>query len=359
MPIGARVLKTGFGVTLALIICQLLNIESASSFAAITVVINMQPSVNKTVRNAWKLIKINVVAVSIATFFGFFHWNNPLIIGTAVILIIIIANHYGWKKEIPQGIVSIIFIMDAPTNQFLIHAATRSLSIFIGLGIALVINRILVPPRYKEILIEKLQTLFADSSAYFFQSIRSFVEITYMTEYTKTDVQDLEKRIEEILQIHEHAREEFAAGDNALLVEKMIEICQGFVERGQNIEEMTYQRLKRRLSPDSPLQSPDEISPSFKRLLDFLLLGNEQLVTLTQEIFKNLNTPHSSILPQTDHQEYWAQFNEAMEQWQSEVSGVFYLRAMMEVAVVTTEMRWASRRLKRIYSIGSFTQSEF
>lgn len=357
MPIGARVLKTGIGVTLALIICQVLNIESASSFAAITVVINMQPSVNKTMRNGWTLIKINVVSVLIATFFGFFHWNNPFIIGLAVILIIMITNHYGWKKVIPQGIVSIIFIMDAPADQFLMHAATRSFSIFIGLGIALLTNRILVPPRYKEILNEKLQSLFADSSAYFFQSIHSFAEATDMKTYIKTDVQVLEKRIEEILQIHEHAREEFAAEDNALLVEKMIEICQGFLERGQNIEEMTHQRLKRRLAPDSPLKSPDEISPSFKHLLNMLLLGNDQLVSLTAEIFKNLNKPHSSTLPQTDHQEYWAQFNEAMEQWQSEVSGVFYLRAMMEVAVVTTEMRWASRRLKRIYSIGSFTQS--
>lgn len=352
ITIGARVLKTGIGVTITLLICQALQIEPAT-FAAITVVVNMLPSVNKALTDAWEQIRVHLLGVILATILGVFHWNNPFGVGLAVILIIMIANRLGWQGAITPGIVSIIFILDAPPEQFLMHAGSRSISIFIGLGVALITNRVLAPPRYKNLLLEKLQALFLESSAYFIQSMRAFVQATYMKDYEKTNIEDLEAQIEEILEIHEHARDEFLPGENAHLIEKLIELCQGFVERGQNIEEMTYQRVKRRLSPDSPLMF-QEISPAFQNLLDVLLLGDDQLEALTRLIFENLYNPHSSMIPKADNLDYWDQFDQAMADWQSEVSGVFYLRAMMEVAVVATEMRWAARRLKRIYNLGSF-----
>ncbi|MEA4902080.1 FUSC family protein [Desulfitobacterium sp.] len=354
--IGARVLKTGIGVTIALVICEALKIVP-STFAAITVVVNMLPSVNKALTDAWSQIRVHLLGVILATFLGILHWNNPFGIGVAVILIIMIANRLGWAGTVTPGIVSIIFILDAPPEQFLMHAATRSLSIFIGLGVALVTNRVLAPPRYKKLLLEKLQNLFHDSSAYFIESVRSFVQATYLKEYEKTNIVDLETRVEEILGLHEHARDEFLPEENTYLVEKLIEICQGFVERGQNIEDMTYQRVKRRLSPDSPLMF-QEISPAFQNLLDILLLGDKRLEALTYQISDNLYKLHSSMISKSDDLEYWAKFDEAMATWQGEVSGVFYLRAMMEVAVVATEMRWAARRLKRIYNLGSFKKAE-
>lgn len=352
IPIGARVLKTGIGVTIALVICEALQIVPAT-FAAITVVVNMLPSVNKALSDAWEQIRVHLLGVILATVLGIFHFTNPLGIGLAVILIIMIANRLGWAGTITPGIVSIIFILDAPPEQFLMHAGTRSMSIFIGLAVALIINRVLAPPHYKKILLEKLRALFLDSSAYFIQSMRAFVQATYMKDYEKIDIEELEARIVEILEIHEHAREEFLPGENAHLVEKLIEICQGFVERGQNIEEMTFQRVKRRLSPDSPLMF-QEIAPAFQNLLDILLLGDERLEVLTRDIFENLYILHPAKISKSDDLDYWAQFDEAMAVWQSEVSGVFFLRAMMEVAVVATEMRWAARRLKRIYNLGSF-----
>lgn len=355
VPIGARVLKTGIGVAIALALCEAFQIVPAT-FAAITVVVNMLPSVNKALTDAWEQIRVHLMGVILATILGVFHFNNPLGIGLAVILIIMIANRLGWEGTITPGIVSIIFILDAPPEQFIMHAGTRSLSIFIGLGVALIINSVLAPPRYKKALLEKLQTLFLDSSAYFIQSMRAFVQGTYMKEYKKTNVEDLEARMEEILEIHEHARGEFLPGENAHLVEKLIEICQGFVERGQNIEEMTYQRVKRRLSPESPLMF-QEITPAFQDLLNVLHIGDDQLEVLTRQISENLHKPHSNLIPKADNLEYWDRFDQAMAVWQSEVSGVFYLRAMMEVAVVATEMRWAARRLKRIYNLGSFKKA--
>ena len=57
-----------------------------------------------------------------------------------------------------------------------------------------------------------------------------------------------------------------------------------------------------------------------------------------------------------DDIEYWAEFDQVMDSWQRTVSGIFYLRAMMEIAVVATEMRWAGRRMKAFYDLGPFNR---
>ena len=93
---GPRILKTGLGVTIVLILCEAFGVESAS-FAAITVVINMQPSVSKALNNAWEQISINLVAILLAIGLGLTVGSNPYIIGLAVILMIALVNRIGWR----------------------------------------------------------------------------------------------------------------------------------------------------------------------------------------------------------------------------------------------------------------------
>lgn len=135
-------------------------------------------------------------------------------------------------------------------------------------------------------------------------------------------------------------------------MERLIELSRGFIERGENIEEMTRQRVKRRQAADSPLQSGDEISREFQGVLEVILVGKNRLVNLRDKVQLSLTQSHESI-PTALDTEYWSQFDLAMDQWQRTVSGVFFLRAMMEVAVVATEMRWASKRMKSIYNLNS------
>jgi uncharacterized membrane protein YgaE (UPF0421/DUF939 family) len=311
----------------------------------------MQPSVTKALSNAWEQISIHLVSVALAVVLGLLLGNNPFVIGLAVILVIALANRLGWGG-ITLGIVSIIFVLDAPPDQFLMHAVTRSLSIFIGLVVALTINRFLAPPRYKKAFKETLFSLFHDSSVFFHKSIEHFVESTPLNEYEKAKPTELEARLEHVMELYENARDEFNSKDKALVMERLIELSRGFIERGENIEEMTRQRVKRRQAADSPLQSGDEISREFQGVLEVILVGKNRLVNLRDKVQLSLTQSHESI-PTALDTEYWSQFDLAMDQWQRTVSGVFFLRAMMEVAVVATEMRWASKRMKSIYNLNS------
>lgn len=351
MVIGARVIKTGIAVTLAMFLCKILHIEPAV-FAAISVVVNMQPSVRKALHNAWEQAGVHLLSVGLAIVLGLTLGTSPIVNGLGVVLIILLCNRLGWSGGITVGVVSIVFVLDSPVEQFLFHAGIRSLAVFIGLGVALLVNRILLPPEYKAKLLTELEFLFRDASNYFLDRIITFISSASMPFFVAEQPVNLLQRLDMVTDLYEHAREEFAERDNALLVERTLEICRGFIERGQNIGEMTALRVKRRNAPDSPL--PDEgVSSDYQTILDILLDGERKLGLWARKASIGLTEFHAPEKAGED-KEYWADFDHAMDTWQSKVSGVFYLRAMMEIAVVATEMRWAARRMKKLYDLGSF-----
>lgn len=351
MYIGARVLKTGIAVTLAMYLSTMFHIEPAI-FAAISVVVNMQPSVRKSLRNAWEQVGVHILSVVLAMLLGLTLGPNPVVIGLAVILVILLCNRLGWSGGITLGVVSIVFVLGSPTDQFLLHAGMRSLAVLLGLGVALIVNRILLPPEHKEKLFSELELLFRDTSTYFLDSIITFVSSASLAGFALEQPSNLLQRLDGVMNLHEHGREEFTQQDNALLVERTIEICRGFIERGQNIGEMTAQRVQRRNSPDSPLPG-EGVSAEYQAILDVVLEGERKLGFWAHKVSIGLTQPHAPEKAR-EETEYWAAFDHTLDAWQSKVSGVFYLRAMMEIAVVATEMRWAGRRMKSLYDLGTF-----
>ena len=351
MFVGARILKTGIAVALAMYLCKLLHI-GPNIFAAISVVVNMQPSVRKALHNAWEQVGVHLLSIVLAILMGLTLGTSPMVTGLAVILIILLCNRLGWSGGITVGVVTIVFILDSPVEGFLTNAGVRSLAVFLGLVVALVVNRILLPPEHKEKLIYELERLFRDASTYFSDRLITFISSASLKSFIAEPPLELLERLEGAMDLFEHAREELTERDNALLVERGLEICRGFIERGQNIGEMTAQRVQRLNAPDSPLPE-NRMSSEFQAMLDVLLNGERKLGIWTRKVSAGFKQPHAAEKVGEDT-EYWAQFDHVMDSWQRTVSGVFYLRAMMEIAVVATEMRWAGRRMKALYDLGSF-----
>ncbi len=348
MFIGARTIKTGIAVTTTLLICKIFSIEPAS-FAAITAVVNMQPSVSKSLNNAWEQIGVHLLAATLSLIIGLLFGTNPITIGLGVIILILLCNRIGWSGGIVLGIVSIIFILDSPPETFLTHALARTVSIFVGVGVALLINRVLAPPRYKTRLLGTLHSLFLLTSAYFLESLRAFIEAGNVTSFQKPDPQELNDLLEEVITLNESARDEITVSDNPRLIERRLEICRGFIERGQIINGMTAQRVKRRQKSYS-VQELHEINAEFQGVLDVLLAGKEKLAGLINTLSISANQNRNSQLYQEDIL-YWETFDNAIDEWNRKVSGVFYLRALMEVSVVATELHWAERRTKGLLTL--------
>ncbi|AFQ42843.1 FUSC family protein [Desulfosporosinus meridiei] len=341
MVIGARTIKTGLAVATALFICRAFNIEPAS-FAAISAVVNMQPSFSKSLNNAWEQISIHLLAVVFSLVMGLLLGTNPIIIGSTVIFLILVCNRLGWSGGMVMGIVSIIFILDSPRETFLTHALYRSLSIFVGLGVALFINRILAPPRYKSKLMNDLNTLVHVTSRYFLESLYAFIHAGDLTYYQKPDPAEQKNLLDEVTSLYEHAREEITPEEHPHFIERLLEICRGFIERGESINQMTDQRVARRRETYTPAEL-HEITLEFQEILGVLSMGYEKLDELIISLTLGIRGKKSTGTYVEDIA-YWELFDQAIDNWNRKVNGVFYLRALMEVSVVATELRWANRR---------------
>ena len=348
MVIGARTIKTGIAVTTSFLLCKVFRIEPAV-FAALTAVVNMQPSVSKSLKNAWQQIGVHLLGVALSLIIGLLFGANPITIGLGVIILILLCNRIGWSGGILLGIVSIIFILDSPPEAFLTHALSRTLSIFLGLGVALLINRVLAPPRYKTKLLIALRSLCRLTSAYFLESLHTFIQAGNLTSFQAPNPQELTNLLEEVNVLNDHAREEMTITDNPTLIERRLEICRGFIERGQSINAMTSQRVKRRQKAHSA-QELQEINAEFQGVLDVLSAGKEKLAELINTLNIRIDQKQSSGL-YGDDIVYWDTFDKAIDEWNRKVSGVFYLRALMEVSVVATEMHWADRRAKALLNL--------
>jgi len=348
MVIGARTIKTGIAVTTSFLLCKVFHIEPAV-FAALTAVVNMQPSVSKSLKNAWQQIGVHLLGVALSLIIGLLFGTNPMTIGLGVIILILLCNRIGWSGGILLGIVSIIFILDSPPEAFLTHALSRTLSIFLGLGVALLINRVLAPPRYKTKLLSALHSLCLLTSAYFLESLHTFIQAGNLTSYQKPDPQELTNLLEEVNALNDHAREEITIADNPPLIERRLEICRGFIERGQSINVMTSQRVKRRQKAHSAREL-QEINAEFHGVLDVLSVGREKLDGLINTLIISVERNKSAGLYAEDIL-YWETFDKAVDEWNRKVSGVFYLRALMEVSVVATEMHWAGRRTRAMLNL--------
>ncbi|ADY57372.1 protein of unknown function DUF939 [Syntrophobotulus glycolicus DSM 8271] len=350
MFIGARIIKTGLAITLTIFICKYLHVE-AVLFATATAAVNMQPTVNKSIRNAWEQVAVHVIGIIIAVGFGLTLGTGPFIIGLAVIVMLTITTSLKLAQNLDLGALAVILILESSPDHFLADVQLHASAIFIGLGVALLVNRILAPPKFKKQLNEELYTIFQETSIYFLGSLNSFVNSHSLESYTLREPVELKAKLERVMQTYEHAREEFTEKDNPLFFERMLEVNRGFIERGMSINEMTCQRVKRRLAPDSPLQIR-EVSPEFTQVLHALSVGETRLAQLVRDMVNGMREG-LYFGSYEDCDEYWMMFDQALDEWQTTVKGVFYLRALMEISVVATEMRWAHRRMRSLHEIRS------
>ncbi|RXT08079.1 aromatic acid exporter family protein [Ammoniphilus sp. CFH 90114] len=144
---GRRTIKTAISVMASLFIANLLGLEPAV-FAAVAAALSIQPTNKRSMRYAVEQVQANVagalIGVIIAVFFGVHLYTVAL----AIIIVITLTNLFKWKDSIPLSIVTVIFIMEAPTEDFLYFSWNRFMITFVGVAVSGVINTVLLPPKY-------------------------------------------------------------------------------------------------------------------------------------------------------------------------------------------------------------------
>ncbi|OLN22444.1 hypothetical protein BTO30_09015 [Domibacillus antri] len=244
MTLGPRVLKTGIAVALALYICFILNLEPAV-FAGVAAVFTVQPSIYRTWKHILDQMLTNTMGAAIALFSIYLLGDNPIIIGLIMMLVISLSLKMKMESTIPLTLVTVLAIMSAPGNEDLFFTLNRFLIILVGIGSALLVNLLILPPKYKKNYLDKVQSIFQNMSLLLRTAVSNEMTETSFQEHSKTLREDIQK-LEEQYKIFDEERGKMAKlrpldVREIVVFKQMLKTLQQGEEVLENIEEHYFQ----------------------------------------------------------------------------------------------------------------------
>lgn len=148
--IGMRNIKTGLAVFVCVVISRLLKLEYPF-YSAIAAVIAMQSSVEGSFKAGKNRMLGTFVGAVIGYVFALIYHGNIILLTIGVMAIIHVCNLLNWKNAISIACVVFISIMLNNSNRDpLFYSLNRLLDTFIGIMVALIINRFIAPPKANE-----------------------------------------------------------------------------------------------------------------------------------------------------------------------------------------------------------------
>ncbi|WP_411345999.1 FUSC family protein [Paenibacillus sp. WLX1005] len=163
MNFGARMLKTGIAVTLALYVSSWLNL-TPPVIAAIAAIFAMQPSIYRSFRYFLDQIQTNTLGAILALLGGMVFSNDPIAVGLMCIVVIMICLRLNMGDTIGLTLVTVISVMEVSGQgqwQFALNRFTLSI---IGIVSAFLINVLVAPPKPLEQFKAQIQNTFSTMS---------------------------------------------------------------------------------------------------------------------------------------------------------------------------------------------------
>ena len=343
--IGARILKTGIAVSLAIYLCTLLNLEP-KVFSAVSAVINVQPSIYRSFRNALEQILTHVVSVIIAVISGYALGTNPIVMGLTSILIIAANVKLKLVHGIAMGVVAGIFVLDAPQHDFLTHALTRSYVIFVGLASALLVNSLLPQPRYNRLVLKNLVDLNDQAAKFFEELVRGFITLDLISQ---EQFEQKRSKIKEHLRLTRSQfdllkdQNKYLKGDSFKdqeVWEKYLDFSVRLFYKSVEIYSATQQRLQWRTERGDP-----PITTEFQSVLAMLERGIGSFAQLNHQLRQYIL--HGEPMPRVSpNEQFWEELSYFIDRWHTRMTGANFLHAFMYISVVANDIKWGNRTIK-------------
>ncbi len=353
MLAGARIIKTGLAVSLSMYICNVFSIQPAI-FAGAATVLNMQPSVGQSIFNAREQLYVHFTSIGAALLLGLVIGPNPISMGLATVLVIYLCIRFKWRSAISGGVMAAVFILSSSPEQFVDHALMRSLAIFIGVGVALAVNRTIAPPRYRQPLMEKLAELNASVSQSFVEATHTYITLKLPTqkesETRKDQVERLFREANHLFDLYLFSLGPAAEdksdpkGKESQLFRDYLTYNKGLWQRTKDILFLAQERLERRQETGHMPVSPEfqEILKLLQNALDLFIEHNTSLKgKISDQSFQKAEEPH-----------IWSKLDQIINNWHDRFStGSYYIHALVEVSLITYKIRWAAKESVRLLDV--------
>jgi uncharacterized membrane protein YgaE (UPF0421/DUF939 family) len=203
MKLGARIIKTGIAIILALFLSQLLNLP-APVFAGIAAIFAIQPTIYRSYLSILEQLQANLIGAAVAIIFVLVFGNQVFIVGLAAIIVIIINLKLNSGNTIILSLVTVIAIMENQDGEFLQFALIRFSTIMLGILSAFIVNLVFLPPKYETKLYHKISAIAEDVFKWIRISTRHASEHSLL----KNDINRLKEQVIKLEQLYLMFKEE-------------------------------------------------------------------------------------------------------------------------------------------------------
>ncbi|SHE29410.1 Uncharacterized membrane protein YgaE, UPF0421/DUF939 family [Desulforamulus putei DSM 12395] len=348
MPFGARMIKTAIAVSLSFYLAHRFNLNAV--VAAVTAIINVQPSLSRSLRNAIEQINVHILGLAVGLILGYLWAPGPLAMGVATPLVIWLTLKLGFG-DVVMALVPMVIILSSPEEAFLSEALYRSLVIFIGLGVGMVVNGLVAPPHYRDRLIHSLQKLNDVTAEFFCTLVEGFIQLKLMPdEEYRQKRQEVKNLLNESRLYLELWKEQLGQDKTPYpwqdqLIEKYIDFNANLYHKSKDIYDTTMDRIAWRQQMGNP-----EISPEFEAILAMLQHGNRDFARLNVELRKALfDGEPAKCYPVDDA--FWQEMSDFVDKWHEKLTGAYYMHALLFLAVVANNLKFANRTAKEYLNI--------
>lgn len=179
MKLGARTLKTGLAVAIALYVSKWVGIPSVT-FAAISAIFAMQPSVKRSLNTLRDQTIGNILGAGVAIITVLTLGKQYVLIGFAAIILIAILHQLELDQVIGLATVTLIVVMTTTGDDFMLYAILRFSSTMVGILTAFVINSVFFPPKYEEKLYHVVDFATSEILKWIRASVRNNTEYPFL-----------------------------------------------------------------------------------------------------------------------------------------------------------------------------------
>lgn len=162
MTIGARVLKTGMAVALALYISELFGFASPL-ITTVAAILTIQPSIYRSWQQVLDQLQTNLLGAAMALVAMKLFGQTPIAVGLVCILVILVSIRLKMETTIGVTLVTVVAIMEAH-GQEMTMALERFLMVLAGMGAAFTVNVAVFPPRPRRQFTEQVHHAFSQMS---------------------------------------------------------------------------------------------------------------------------------------------------------------------------------------------------
>lgn len=147
LTIGARVLKTGVAVAVALWTGKLIGLE-APLLAGVAAIFTIQPSIYRSWLQVLEQLQSNVMGAAAALAAAWLLGTSPVIVGLVCILVIALCIRLKMEESIGLALVTVVVLMES-SDLGLMVALERLAALGTGVVTALAVNVAVAPPRHR------------------------------------------------------------------------------------------------------------------------------------------------------------------------------------------------------------------